>query len=572
MTFARTIVTMMQRAGFVPACCVFVLSSLLSPAQSTQATPPVPARDSAFAERTIEVADSVPDPWRTLGALTTEPTERVFDLGKSDRRMVQYRSLDELLIRSTPYQPLSHGGNAQHNAISVVGGTNADLGLSINGRTLVDPWSGAMAMAQLPPEMAERVEVLTGVHAIGLASSLTLSAANVQEVIHSTPTPWVALWYAQGGGEVLAADVELSQNVAPGMNVTLGVRRSGALGRYLSTGFDIWNVRAGVRWTLADLTHLNVSYQLASLNTELWGGLRTIIPLDQLTERTSPPVFASLQDESRRHDLTATLVHAFDADTTHSITAQVYGTATSMLRLRDTTMSVGPEDPAGAVTFHGAHTGMLLRSDHRLGFGRFRLGAGIDLMDVNATPYTSATTDLRPQVFAHARVPVGAALTFLASGRLTVAEGNVLAGAGAGVEWTPSAGSSVLADVSTAQRPPSAAEGLELRPERHILGTISWHLRQGAVQGMLQGFYRATSDALSTTSDRDSLQLIRTTTTINSGSRSVFGVVAQARWEHTWFDIRPMVRLHLEPKANGQDRFPTLGGELSAAGVYRVAL
>jgi hypothetical protein len=40
------------------------------------------------------------------------------------------------------------------------------------------------------------------------------------------------MWYTQGGGDLIAADVSMAQNVAPGVNVNVGVRRSGAYGRF----------------------------------------------------------------------------------------------------------------------------------------------------------------------------------------------------------------------------------------------------------------------------------------------------------------------------------------------------
>ncbi len=572
MSLIATILHRTTQAGLVPACCVLLLSAAAVSAQDQgqQATPPVPARDSVFADREVIASDSIPDPWRMLGALTTEAAERAVDLGKMDRRFVQYRSLSELLIRATPYQPLSHGGNAQHNAISVMGGYNADLGVSVNGRTVMDPWSSAMHLSQIAPEGAERIEILTGVHAVGLAAQPTLSAINVQEIVHNTATPYTALWYTQGGGDVIAADVELSQNVGPGMNATLGVRRSGAQGRYLNTEYDVWNIRAGLRWAFTDLSHLHVSYQLSSLNTGLWGGLRTVVDLNTLTERTSPPVFNELKDESRRHDLTATFLHAFDEDTTHLITAQVYGSVNNMLRLRDTTLRVHEEDAGGPITFNGLHSGVLVRSDHQFSFARLRLGVGADLFSVNATPYTQAVDDVRPQVFGHLRLPVSTGLTAIGALRFSLAHGIPLIGGGAGIEVRISEKTLFSADVSRMQRAPSATEGIMLDPESHLLASAMLKGIIGDVSVMGQAFYRTVSSPFITSTDRDSDQLIRSTSTINGDVWSQTGLVGQARWESTWLDVRPVIRIHLDPDAQTWQRFPTFSGELSAAFVYRV--
>ena len=561
------------RAGFIPAlCCLLCVVSAKGQSTAGQEPIPPPQRDSVFTERQIQNDDSLAVPLPQLGRLSAFPDEALVDISKADRRFVQYRSASELLSRGSHLMPISHGGNAQHNTVSIAGGLNADIATSFNGRPMVDPWNDAFHLMQIAPEGLERIEILTGTDAVGLGGSMSLAAMNLQEIRHNSATPYTSLWYSQGGGELIAVDGTFSQNVARGLNITFGVRRSGtAEPRYTNTGFDVWNVRAAVRYTATDRTHLSVSYNLASLNTGLWGGLRTGFDLDSLTERTAPPVFFNLQDESRRHDLTATIVHLFDADTTFTVTGQVFASVNNVLRLRDTTLRTSITDTVDNFVVNGSQYGVLARADYRLGATRLRVGVGADYLGANQSVYTQEVDEVRPQVFGHIRIPLSSSLSFSGAGRVEQRHTNTLVGVGAALTLSVGDESWIKADLSTAQRAPTAGEGFSLSPERHILATLTSRWVAPSITFEGQAFYRLVSDRLLTTSDRDADQFIRSTSTFNGPNASVAGVTAQANFTSTWFELRPIVRAFVT-QSNGiaDDRFPGFMAELYAAGVYRL--
>lgn len=562
----------MQWAGAKPAFCVlmFLFTSVLASAQEAQTTAPPPKRDSAFNERKVVRTDSLPVPFAWYGALGRRSTDTVMDLSKVDRRLIQYQSVSDQLIRSTPFMPLSHGGFSQHNAVSIAGGWNADLGVSVNGRRVVDPWSSQFQLSQFASDAYEKVEILTGTHAVGLAATSTLTALNAQEMRFNTATPYTHMWYTQGGGDLIAADVSMAQNVAPGVNVNVGVRRSGAYGRFVNQEFDVWNVRANTHWAMDSLTNLRFSYSLTSQNTGLPGGLRTVVPLDQRTEATAAPVFFYLQDEMRRHDVTLSGMHQFDTLGTHEIYAQVYASTTDMLRIRDSTLFTSASDTLKNMTFHGRLFGAVLRSRHHFGELDLRLGASVDVITLGQTVYNDDGDDVQPQLFGHIDLPISSAMLFSGAARVSLEYGNLLTAAGAGLTFNVGA-STLRVDASTMQRSPSPTEGLTLQPERHVLGLVEYRHTTSALDILAQAFYRSISNEIVTTSDRDSVQLIRTTSSINSGSTSVLGLVAQATYTHEWFEIRPVLRVHVPSiSADSARPFPLLSGEVSAAFVYRV--
>jgi len=178
--------------------------------------------------------------------------------------------------------------------------------------------------------------------------------------------------------------------------------------------------------------------------------------------------------------------------------------------------------------------------------------------------------DVRPQAFGHLRIPLVGGMTAVAALRASLAHGTPMIGGGAGVEVAFTPTTTFLADISRMQRIPSAAEGVDLNPEDHLLVSASLKGALGEVDVVAQAFYRSVSQTLVTTTDRDSVQYIRATSTTNGPAWSQAGLVGQARWESTWLDVRPVIRLHWSPDTQVWQRYPTISGELSAAIVYRV--
>lgn len=581
-----------RKHWFLALTTVFVclLAPSLYAVQDTINPPHTATHDSAFAQRAVESSDSLATPLLTMGSLVALlPNDSLglsaFSITKFNRRNIRYQTMGELLARGTPYMPLSQGGYGQQDAISVLGGANIDLSVSSNGRPLFEPWSQQFNLAQAPPEATERVEILTGVHAIGLGSTLSLSSVNMQDMQHNTATPFSQLWYAQGGGGFIAADVAFSQNVAPGLNASIGVRRSGAAGRYANTDFDIWNLRLALRYTMDTLNHFGLSYSLASQNTELWGGLRTISPLNQFTEQTAPTVFSTLKDDSRRHDVTLSATHFFNAERRHSVSAQTYVSTNDMLRIRDSSAYTSQSDTTNLLTFTSRHYGALVRSEHHIGNITIHFGAGVDAVQLGSTVYNSAVNDFRPQLFAHFTLPISS-VTLFASGRTTIVNGRVLSGSGVGLSWRYS-GTSMILDASTIQRPPSPAEGLSLQPERQSVYSFSVKHQSPLFDAGCVVFHRIADAPLTTSVDRDLQQRITRFTTTNGSAQSLSGAYAYATirtgtiiqeqgigsGQGWWLEFQPLIRSHYQSEATDSTRrFPLFFGELSVSFVYQTGL
>lgn len=526
--------------------------------------------DSAVVSDTAEFSQESEQPnvesIHSYGSIVHSASDTALTVNKSQRRSIQYHTFGELLMRGTLYQPLSQGGFGQYDAISIAGSLQPDVAVSWNGRTLQSAWNNQLHLSILAPEAVERVEVLTGLNAIGLAPQLTQTALNLQEVRYSTERPHTALWYSQGGGEVVAADAVFAQNVARGLNLNLGVRRSGADGRYNRTRFDVWNIRAGIRYAPDSLSTMGFNYQLSSHNTDLWGGLRTD-GVNVPTEGAALTVFNQLRDHERRHDVTLGYNRFLSNDSLHELAVTAYYTFDGLLRNRDTSLVSYSTDTSRNVQYLSHQSGIAVRTRHKVHNTLLRFGFLTDYVNNHTAAYTSAVNTFQPRALFHMVQTLNADFKVLLASHLAYEHNRVVWGAGAGVAAHLHSVHTRL-DVSVAQRSPSAAEGLTLAPEQTFLGLLeaTVNLQSLLIRGNV--FYRSTSNYLAAIATRDADQLIQTVSVTNAGSRNVAGITAEANYMHQWFEIRPIVRVHYQ---TGEGVFlPPFSAECSINGVYNI--
>lgn len=573
--FMRSVRIVSQRAGLRPACCVLMLMCLLATIGSAQDTT---ATDST--KPASVVVDSLYVPLRDHGRVAVIPLAPFTDMAKSDIRKIQYYSLPEIITQSTAWMPMSAGGLGQANSVSIAGAMPVDIAVSENGRSLVDAWSGTMNLEQLAPEAYERAELLVGTDAVALGATMSTVALNLQDVRHNAGNAFSKLWYHQSGGDYIAADVELTQNVAPNLNVMLGVRRAGAYGKYARTSYDVWNLRGAVRWTIGAQTDLSLNYHSSSLSTDLWGGINTKYSTQFDNEGTALPVYASLRDETRRHDLTLTFTQLLARDTSSVITAVVYSTINAMRRLRDSTLFTTSTDTLTNYSVHSHTEGAFLRYEQRIALLTLRLGASADYTNLENNPYTRSLDNVSTSAFGHATLRLTDALDMKLAARLSSQFGVFMNGGGAGVVWRADSATRITADASTAERAPTPAEGLGLLPERSGLFLLEY-ARTVAPSGVrptvrsttfrLGLFARITDNPLLTTARTDTNGVPITTRTINGSTSNVYGGYVHALFRLWELDVEPVVRVYQsQTQGSGDDRYPTASGSLSVSYTYRI--
>lgn len=478
-------------------------------------------------------------------AQVIQDTTAFVHISKKDLRTIRYGSLSEVLKRGTLFQPLSLGGFGQPNSVSMFGGNANDIGVSFNGRTMMDVWSGSYNLEQHSPEGYDAIDIYVGADAIGLAPQPTLTWVNLQGVRHNTARPYSVLWYSQGGGDLIAGDVTLSQNVAENLNVTVGVRRNGARGVFQRTDFDVWNARLALTYTPSPLTTVDVRYDISSMNTDLWGGLLSNVTLTNVNEATAETVQSGLRDETRRHDGTVTLIQRLAPDSSSTLTTVAYYTSNDLLRLRDST-TLTTVDPVGTTPFvvRTSMLGAVGRLDQRLGSLRLRVGASIDLVESPAFDYADSSSDVITNFFGHATLPLSEPLTLRVAGRIGTTWGRPLTGLGAALAWRVEGGT-LSADASLTQQASTLSEGRDLPFERHMLGMLSYKLDKFSVTA----FHRRIENAYiyAGLTDSSGTRMLDARIVATNGMRSLSGMFGQITIPIGDFQVIPTGRIQYDP-------------------------
>ena len=555
----------LQQAGIVPACLLWCILCVQIGSAKV---------DSAH----VGQVDTAVAPFKALGRIMTDSNLASTVIAKTDIRRLDYRSLPELLQRSTGAYPRFTGGYGQHNALTFMGEDPASHVISVNGRQVFDPWSWRLHTEQLSVEGIERIEILHGTDAIGLGGGMGLHAMNMQQIIYDTRTPITRLWYAQGGGEFLATDVTLSQNVAPTMNATVGLRRSGAIGRFDQTDFDVWNVRTAFRWAPSRRMHVQLSYDLASLNTDLWGGV-SAEDVSTITEPTAVPMFQSLRDLSRRHDLQATAAFLPGADSSTIMQATAYATISSLQRLRSPSVQfLFPDEGTDFVT-RGRTYGTQMRLQQHLGALKLHAGASLDLLQLDESPVAARIATARMQTWAHLSLRLTSAIDLRTAARLLQDQYGSSSGGGIALHWRASSASTYMIDVSTAPRYPGPTEitsvGQRTRSERHVLARALALYKSDRHIVSAEAFYRSMADVMagSWPLSSDTVSAIVAPRTENRGTASILGMTlrTEGRWKDLeWRSTIRVVRTQADDSVTVVN-MPLASGTLTAAYVYETA-
>ncbi|MDW8219259.1 MAG: TonB-dependent receptor [Bacteroidota bacterium] len=243
-------------------------------------------------------------------------------ISKHDIQWQDYTGMPEILVERLPTAlPLFLGLQGAYNHLRLLGSGTRDIAVMINGRPLLNSALGATFLDQLPPEMIESIEVFLGSDAVILARNASGAALNVQEIRHDTRTLFTRLWYQQFGDQYTAADVDISLNVAPNVNCTVGARTQQATRIYNNTGNRSWNARALLRWNLSSTASLSCMYLLTQQQLAANGGLLTSTTANTVFSLTQ---FNELQEHTFRHDITLTGSAFLTADSSVAATLSLF--------------------------------------------------------------------------------------------------------------------------------------------------------------------------------------------------------------------------------------------------------
>ncbi len=261
-------------------------------------------------------------PMREHGRMMLTSTQAFVTIEKRNQQWQDYTGLPDMLAERLPATfPLFLGLQGAYNHLAILGAGTRDVAVTMNGRSIRNVALGATFLEQLPPEMAEQTEVFIGSDAAILASNAAGALINVQEVRHDTKNLYTRIWYQQFGDQFTAADVDISYNAAPNLNITLGARTQNANRLYNNTGSRLWNVRVMARWNPSSTASLTFSYLGTQQRLTANGGLISTVRPDVITSAT---IFNELQENTLRHDFTLTGSAFLTRDSSIAATLSAY--------------------------------------------------------------------------------------------------------------------------------------------------------------------------------------------------------------------------------------------------------
>lgn len=256
-------------------------------------------------KRIVSTSANIPlfTPLPQHGRLFMTATQAFITLSKHDIQWLDYNGMAEIFAAKMPVFPLSLGSQGAFNHISFLGSSPRDVAIMINGRVTNDAALGAAYIEQLAPEMMEQAEIFIGSDAVILANNAAGAALNLQEIRHDSKDLYTRFWYSQSNEQYTAADVDLSHNIAPNLNLTIGARTQFGNRIYNNTGVSSWNARTILRWNVSPFVNVSLSYLLTQHRTALSGGVTSATVFDFSTSAT---VFNELRENTFRHDLALT--------------------------------------------------------------------------------------------------------------------------------------------------------------------------------------------------------------------------------------------------------------------------
>lgn len=255
--------------------------------------------DSAAVDSAATPRDTIP-PYPPngpmLGSVRTFGPQ-ASDLDKNDLTTLLYFSLFEPMREFHPGYPLTQGAPGRRREFSYAGTAPANSRILYNGRVLP-----TYQLEFYPAEYFERVELLRGADAAVFGAADALTAMNVVQPKFDVDGSYVRLGYAFGN-ESNVPDITYSRNVAPRLNLTLGLHTVDSDPTYTNDDVGMVSVRGSLMWRPHDNLSMSITEMYTDLDRGLNGGLTDASSNDP---QAASVVERTLREDNDRHDVTAT--------------------------------------------------------------------------------------------------------------------------------------------------------------------------------------------------------------------------------------------------------------------------
>ncbi len=512
-------------------------------------------------------------PLRNHGSLCMIPLTSVTTITKQELPYLNFTGLHDIISQKVPtFYPLHLGSYGQMNSISVFGGGLRDVTLRYDGRSMNSRIFGGANLEQFPPEMIEKIEILTGTDAIVFSDNSNGALINIQEIKHNIATPFTRIAFSQGGYNFIASDGTFSQNIAPNWNTTLGFRRQSASSRFTNSGYEVWNLRAILRWSPSDRTSFSLSELFTNSGIGTNGGIDSLSPSFS-NEIIALPMYADLDERVFRHDITLSGSSVLADDSSSTASGTLYFSNSIWEKNRSRELAITPDDTIRLARFIERTVGATVRLEQVINsLTTLRYGGEVEYTYAEQSRYTEDLQGIKLAGYGHLVLqPSSKDFTLRTGARVLYENAKLIPSLGVAGEMKLSNNFFLSLDVSQSSRAASAAEGLGLDAERTLLGFAGLQFKHDSISIKATVFSRLTTFPILSEAVRDTGGFILTSRSFNGDSRRTIGFNTQGQWNLGALSANGFFQLYQTATDGTSDsRFPLFYAGISAQYEYQI--
>lgn len=401
------------------------------------------------------------------------------NINKNDYVYDNYASLFEILKKRTTAYPLSLGTYGQFSSFSAFGGNPNDISFSFDGLSINDFQFSSINIQQLPVEFIENIEIFTGSDAVILSDNSSGLYCNIQEPKYNTKTPYTRIFYSQAAYDYLATDAVYSQNFLPNLNLCLGFHRQACSGRFDNSALDAWNVRGLLRWNLSDYTNISLVENFFNHRLGTNGGVDYSNSTDLFDELVANVNYETLYEGLIRHITNVTMTTMLDEDSTSIISGSAFFSYSDYERELSDDLLVNINDTTLLFSNLNRQFGFKMNYEQKLLSGIIiNTGGQIQSINLEKSIYNDAYDGLLYSGYIRGKIVLFNKFELSGGTRVAVQKSHSSLNYGVKANYLLSDKSNLSLDLSSSQRLPSPAEGLEIQKENHLLALFIFNYKE----------------------------------------------------------------------------------------------
>ncbi len=338
-------------------------------------------------------------PIKNIGAVTSELSKYS---KLHDSRHTDYRHFGNLLESFAGLFLYNFSSTGQPHTLLSNYSDYRTIVLAHNGISLNDPLTGSYNLNYFPTENIERIESINNTKAFLYSFNSTGSFVNIVSKFYDNNTPYTRLRYSESAYEETYLDGMFSQNIFRNFNLTGGVQRIVADGRYANSEYDSWNVRLILRHNIND----NLNVYFSEIYNQNILGLNGGVDLNNtetkyiFDERRANVKYSNAYEKVARNDLQLGVAGRFLTDTS-SITQLIFFLSNQMRLFRDLqpTSAIQPIRESYHTRWYGAklHQHINLQEENVI-LNSMNIGGEIRSNQLLQSPFRLWRTDYKKKI------------------------------------------------------------------------------------------------------------------------------------------------------------------------------